>query len=475
MAEQVRQVDVAIIGAGTAGMYAMREAKRAGRSFVLIEQGPLGTTCARLGCMPSKVALHTAALWAERQTLAAAGATGLAGRMDLAQAWAHLRTQRDSFSNPVAARTEAAAGTQLLRGQARFLTPTVLEVRGNDTTWRVEAAAVVIATGSHPVRPEWLAPFADRVVTTDELFELADLPSRMGVLGLGAIGLEMGLALARLGVTVVGADVASTLGGLRDPQVASRAAELVGREMTLWLGDKVVVEAMPQARGLRMHGGGRSETVDMLLVAMGRRPNVAGLGLAEAGFALDAHGVPRFDAATMQVGDWPVFIAGDVNADRPLVHEAADEGAIAGYNAARGLRQGFMRKAPLAIAFTDPDIAVVGARYETLDPAQIIIGSVGGERNGRSRILGGAGGLLQVYADAGSGRLLGASLVAKGGEHLAQLLAWAIQRGETAQSLLQMPFYHPTVEEMLQTALADIAHHFQTDTDVPQGLVPRPA
>jgi dihydrolipoamide dehydrogenase len=459
------QTDVAIIGAGSAGLYAMREVRQAGRSFVLIDHGPLGTTCARVGCMPSKVALHAGGLWAARKEIAGVGGLETLS-LDTAQVWAALRRQRDQFASRPAKAARALAGEFLLEGPARFLEPGVLEVRLGDEIQIVRAGAVVIATGSRPVLPEWLAAVAERTVTTDQLFELPALPKRVGVLGLGAIGLEMGLALSRLGVEVIGADVANTVAGIVDPAIGERALARFGREIDLWLGSEVVVS--PSGEEVLMRSGDRVARVDLLLAALGRRPNVDSLNLAAAGVAVNARGMPEFDPATMQVGDLPVFIAGDANGDRPLMHEAADEGAMAGYNAARAEITRFRRKVALGIAFSDPDVVSVGARLDQLDPQAIVIGSAGGDSNGRAKILGSEESLLRLYADARDGTLLGAAMMAAGGEHLAHLLAWAIQRGETAQSLLQLPFYHPVVEEMLQTALKEIAQKFPDD--LPSGL-----
>lgn len=459
------QTDVAIIGAGSAGLYAMREVRQAGRSFVLIDHGPLGTTCARVGCMPSKVALHAGGLWAARKEIAGVGGLETLS-LDTAQVWAALRRQRDQFASRPAKAARSLAGEFLLEGPARFLEPGVLEVRLGDEIQIVRAGAVVIATGSRPVLPEWLAAVAERTVTTDQLFELPALPKRVGVLGLGAIGLEMGLALSRLGVEVIGADVANTVAGIVDPAIGERALARFGREIDLWLGSEVVVS--PSGEEVLMRSGDRVARVDLLLAALGRRPNVDSLNLAAAGVAVNARGMPEFDPATMQVGDLPVFIAGDANGDRPLMHEAADEGAMAGYNAARAEITRFRRKVALGIAFSDPDVVSVGARLDQLDPQAIVIGSAGGDSNGRAKILGSEESLLRLYADARDGTLLGAAMMAAGGEHLAHLLAWAIQRGETAQSLLQLPFYHPVVEEMLQTALKEIAQKFPDD--LPSGL-----
>ncbi|MGV0951834.1 MAG: dihydrolipoyl dehydrogenase [Azonexus sp.] len=459
------QTDVAIIGAGSAGLYAMREVRQAGRSFVLIDHGPLGTTCARVGCMPSKVALHAGGLWAARKEIAGVGGLEMLS-LDTAQVWAALRKQRDQFASRPAQAARSMAGEFLLEGPARFLAPGVLEVRLGDDVQIVRAGAVVIATGSSPVLPKWLGAVAERTVTTDQLFELPALPKRVGVLGLGAIGLEMGLALSRLGVEVIGADIANTVAGIFDPAIGERAIARFGREITLWLGSEVSVSASGEE--VLMRSGDRVAKVDLLLAALGRRPNVDSLNLAAAGIAIDASGMPEFDPATMQIGDFPVFIAGDANGDRPLMHEAADEGAIAGYNAARAEITRFRRKVALGIAFSDPDVVSVGARLDQLDPQAIAIGSAGGDSNGRAKILGGEESLLRLYADARDGKLLGAAMVATGGEHLAHLLAWAIQRGETAHSLLQLPFYHPVIEEMLQTALKEIAQKFPDG--LPSGL-----
>lgn len=460
------RTDVAIIGAGSAGLYAMREVRQAGRSFVLIDHGPLGTTCARVGCMPSKVALHAGRLWAARKEIAGVG--GLAAlSLDTARLWAALREQRDQFASRPEKAARSMAGDFLLEGPARFREAGVLEVSLGENVQIVRAGAVVIATGSRPVVPAWLATVAERTLTTDQLFELPVLPKRVGVLGLGAIGLEMGLALSRLGVEVIGADVANTVAGIVDPVIGERAVGRFMREITIWLGREVSVSTSGDE--VLMCSGERVARVDLLLAALGRRPNVDGLNLAAAGIEVDGRGLQKFDPATMQIGALPVFIAGDATGDRPLMHEAADEGAIAGYNAARSDITRFRRKVPLGMAFSDPDVAVVGARLDQLDAQSIVIGSAGGDSNGRARILGGEDSLLRVYADAHDGKLLGAAMVATGGEHIAHLLAWAIQRGETAQSLLQLPFYHPVVEELLQTALKEIAEMFSDG--LPVGLV----
>jgi len=189
---------------------------------------------------------------------------------------------------------------------------------------------------------------------------------------------------------------------------------------------------------------------------MGRTANVRGIGLEALGLELDGRGVPLYDRATMQCGASAVFIAGDANADLPLLHEAADEGRIAGENAARwpAVKAG-LRRALLAIVFTDPQLAVVGARRADLNEQRIAMGEVSFEDQGRSRVMLRNKGLLHVYADCATGRFLGAEMIGPDAEHLAHLLAWALQMRLTVAQMLEMPFYHPVVEEGLRTALRD--------------------
>ena len=200
----------------------------------------------------------------------------------------------------------------------------------------------------------------------------------------------------------------------------------------------------------------RTATVDFVIAATGRTPNVRGLGLDRTTLALDPRGVPIYDRTTMQCGRHPIFIAGDASDDLPLLHEAADEGRIAGQNAARypDVQPG-ARRAPLAIVFTDPQLAIAGARYADLAPGTFVTGSASFEDQGRSRVMLRNRGLLHVYADIATQKLVGSEMVGPDAEHLGHLLAWAIQAKLTVAETLAMPFYHPVVEEGLRTALRD--------------------
>ena len=313
----------------------------------------------------------------------------------------------------------------------------------------------------------------ERVITTDQIFELQRLPASLAVVGLGVIGLELGQAMSRLGVEVVGYDQQPTIGGLADPVVAGLAAELFGNEFTLVLGQSVELERAGD--GVRVSAGGDSREFERVLVSMGRRPNLDRLGLERLGLALDEKGMPPFDPSTLQVGDLPVFIAGDVSASRPILHEAGEEGRIAGVNAASDTITRYRRKTPMAVVFSDPGLGLVGADWADLSARDdVVVGEMRMGPVGRALIMGRNKGVIRLYAERNGGRLLGATLLCHGAEHLAHLLTWSIEQGLGVADLLRMPFYHPTLEEGVQAALYQMRSKIEGLPEGPPELTPLP-
>jgi len=204
-----------------------------------------------------------------------------------------------------------------------------------------------------------------------------------------------------------------------------------------------------------------------VLASLGRRPNTDNLAIENAGVELDGNGIPIYNRNTMQVGDSHIFIAGDVDGQSPVLHEAGDEGRIAGHNATSDTVQPFQRKVPMSINFCDPNICYVGERWSDLDQQTTAIGEIKMNPVGRAMILGKNRGVIRVYGDKRSGRLLGAEMICVKGEHLAHLLAWSIQMDTTVGQLLQMPFYHPVIEEALQAALYDLYHKVDANNPGP--------
>jgi dihydrolipoamide dehydrogenase len=450
---QTLTVDVAVIGAGTAGISARREAEKRGASVVLIEGGPYGTTCARVGCMPSKLLI--AAADAAHQ-VAGAGRFGIRVpgpvRVDGPAVLARVRSERDRFVAFVHDSIEAIPAAQRLRGHARFTGPTTLHV---DEHTRVAAKAIVVATGASPFVPPALQTLREHVLVSDDVFELADLPSSLAIIGTGVLGLEIGQALHRLGVRTTLFSRSKQLGPLTDPAVHAVATQVLGAELDLQLGCMPALGRDGDGFVLRWTdaaGAAREARFDQVLCATGRRPNLDGLDLARAG----VEGLAVVDPRTMQCGTLPIFIAGDASTDRPVLHEAVHEGRIAGSNAASYPEvRAHLRRTPLEIVFTMPQMAIVGTPYCELDRATTEIGCVAYSDQGRARVMGENAGTVRIYADR-SGTLLGAEMFGPRVEHTAHLLAWAVQGRVTVSAALELPVYHPVIEEGIQTALRDL-------------------
>jgi dihydrolipoamide dehydrogenase len=447
-------IDVAVVGAGTAGLVARRAAEKLGARVVLIEGGPYGTTCARVGCMPSKLLIAAAdAAW----HVADAGTFGIrvppGVRVDGRAVLERVRRERDHFVAFVLDSVEAIPAEQRLRGCARFVGPTSLQV---DDHTRVDAKAVVIATGASPSVPTALRPFADMLLSSENIFELPDLPSSLAIIGAGIIGLEIGQALHRLGVRTTWFSRSDRLTRLSDPAVRAVVARVFGAELDLQLQtDPTITRAADgfQIRWTDGAGAAREARFEAVLCATGRHPNLDALDLPRAGI----RGLPAIDPQTMQAGNLPIFVAGDVTAYRPLLHEAVDEGRIAGGNAARYPEvRAHSRRTPLEIVFTSPNIAVVGARHCELDPAETAIGEVSYADQGRARVMNENAGIVRIYARKDCGALVGAEMFGPRVEHTAHLLAWAIQSGLTAEDALELPVYHPVIEEGIRSALRDL-------------------
>ena len=471
-------LDTLIIGAGTAGLAALREVRKRTDRYLIVNEGPWGTTCARVGCMPSKALIEAANAFHRRhafETFGLRGAEGLTA--DIAAVLQRVRALRDQFVAGALQATDTL-GAARMAGRATVLGPNAVDIDGTPYATR----SIIIATGSRPRVPdEWLA-FGDRILTTDTLFEQPTLGPRVAVIGMGVIGVEIAQALARLGIEVAAFTTGNTLAGLKDPTLNAELAAVLKQEMLLHTGAPAELREVPG--GIEVSSGPNRVVVDQVIAAMGRMPNIEHLGLETLGVPLDPRGMPAVNPQTQQIGDLPVFLAGDANTHAPLLHEAADEGHIAGINAmacaltpatapaaapaATPTPTRFQRRTPLAIVFCDPQVAMVGKRLADLDSAHTVTGTVRFTNQGRARAAQRNRGALHVYADRATGRLQGAEMCAPAAEHLAHLLALAVQQKLTVHQLLGMPFYHPVLEEGLRTALRDAARQLADAANAPE-------
>lgn len=460
----MRKVTVAVIGAGTAGLTAYRTARKHTDSALLIDPGPLGTTCARVGCIPSKLLIAAADTTWQVQQAPTFGVSAEHIKVDGQKVMQRVRQMRDHFVGKVLEGMASIPEQEMLRQSVHFISDHVLETADGE---RIKAARIVIATGSRPAVPGFLQKAGTRLLLNDDLFELDTLPESVAVFGPGVVGLELGQALHRLGVRVRMFGVGGAVGPIADDEIRQVALECFGAEFPL--DPDAQVTAIQETRSgvevtfIQPDGKPLTEQFDYLLAATGRRPNVDKLGLNQTHLSLDERGVPVFDPQTLQCSLEHIFIAGDANNYLPLLHEAADEGRIAGRNAALlpAVTPGH-RTIPLAIVFSDPQIATIGMRPTDIRQqfsGHFAVASFDFANQARAKILGRDRGLMKVWAETGSGTLLGAEILGPDAEHLAHLLAWCMQRRLSVNDLLAMPYYHPVLEEGLRTLLRELQTH----------------
>lgn len=463
--------DVVVIGGGTAGMGAFRNARRFTENVYLIEGNVFGTTCARVGCMPSKLliaaaearhhALHTAPFGVHLDTSSV--------RVDGKEVMNRVKSERDRFVGFVLEDVEAWPAERRIMGNARFVDDHTIQI---DDHTQIKAERIVIATGSRPIVLDEWQNLGDKLIINDDVFSWDTLPERVAVFGPGVIGLELGQALHRLGVNVEIFGRGGMLGGITDPVVLKEGKEIFSAEMPLHLDAETKVSLTGDGKvEVRWTEGDDSGVfvADYLLAAIGRRANVDKIGLENTGIELDARGIPVSDPKTMQTSVPHIFIAGDVSNQLPLLHEASDQGKIAGENAGRfpNVEKG-LRRSMIGVVFTNPQIAAVGNRFAQLQAlygsdmdGKLAVGEVSFKNQGRSRVMRVNQGHMRVYADQKTHRFMGAEIVGPAAEHLAHLLAWAHQQEMTIEQMLDMPFYHPVIEEGLRTALRDVASKLQ--------------
>lgn len=457
-------VDVAVIGGGTAGLGAYRAAKAHTDNVVMIEGGPYGTTCARVGCMPSKLLIAAAE---SVHQIEKAPAFGVHPQGDIVingrEVMDRIKRERDRFVGFVLEGVDEIPAHDKISGYAKFIDDNTLMV---DEHTQVSAKRIVIATGSRPAYPAVWNELGDRLIINDDVFDWDDLPNSVAVFGPGVIGLELGQALKRLGVEVVMFGLGGQVGPLTDPTVMAYAGKTFNEEFYLdadvrlesmkRIGDAVEIQYQDK------DGEFKVITVDYVLAATGRRPNVDKLAIENTALELDERGVPVADHSTLQTSVASIFVAGDASNQLPLLHEAADQGRIAGDNAGRfpDIRAG-LRPSKISAVFSDPQIAMVGETYKEITTRLgncgcFETGEVSFESQGRSRVMLRNKGVLHVYGEHGTGRFLGAEMMGPNAEHLAHLLAWAHQNKMTVAEMLDMPFYHPVIEEGVRTALRDL-------------------
>lgn len=455
------EFDLIVIGAGMAGMNAAGRAQEAGVRVAVIERDRVGGTCPVRGCIPTKALVRSAEIAHEIARADEFGISVGSVEVDFAKVMGRVRAIIDKGSNGARGWLESLAGVELIEGDAELLGPREVRVDGRV----LHGASVIVATGAAPrgvpipgldATPHW---------TSDDLvLRVTELPSRLLVIGAGPIGLELGQALSRLGSRVSVIDVVDRLMPDAEPEISEEMAKLLGAEgVDFILGATIErVEAGP-AGGPRLivsqGGTARPLDGDALLVAVGRGPAVAGLGLDAAGVEHSPKGVPV--DARLRTNRESVWAAGDVLGEpfgafthvaRRLGREVVDNVlALDPHDVDRDV-------GPRAV-FTDPEFASIGlTEARATEAGHQIRTAVSRFSGGKARAWGEERGLVKIVADADDGRLLGAHIL---GYHAADLLhpvVVAMQApGGTGAPIVAARHIHPTLGEAVQGAVAQVS------------------
>ena len=445
--------DLLVLGAGSAAFAAAIGGRDAGYRVALAEAGTLGGTCVNVGCVPSKALLAAgAAYWAAGHQRFA-GITTATGPVDLAALVAQKDELVAALRQEKYADLVGAYGFEVIPGYAAFTGPGSVEVNGR----AVRPGAVLIATGASPAAPPVPGLAEVGYLTSTTALDLKAVPARLAVIGASAVGLELGQFFLHVGSSVTFLDVADRIAPFEEPEISEALANVLrGQGATIYAGARILaVERDGDVRRIRATVDGEDVVVeaDEILVATGRRPSTAGLGLEAGGVATDTRGAVVTDAQ-LRTANPRVWAAGDVTGAPQFVYVSAYQGALAAGNALLGERQ----EADLAglprVIFTTPPAAGAGLTEAQARAAgyQVTASVLPATAVPRALVNRDTAGVTKLIADAGTGELLGASVVGEGAGDVIQSAVLAIRHHITAAELAATFHAYLTTAESLKLA-----------------------
>ena len=448
--------DVIVIGAGPGGYVCAIRAAQLGMKVACVEaRDTLGGTCLNIGCIPSKALLHSSEeFFHAGHALADHGVIVDGVKLDLARMQARKAEVVGANVKGIEFLFKKNKITWL-KGYGRIVSAGQVDVGGTVHT----AKHIVIATGSESVPLPGVVVDEKTIVTSTGGLELDKVPGHLVVIGAGAIGLELGSVWRRLGSEVTVVEFLDRITPTMDGEVAKQFQRVLTRQgLKFRLGTKVTAGANGIVTLEPAKGGPPEELrADVVLMAIGRRPLTAGLGLEEVGVALDGRGRVQTDAhfATNVAG---IYAIGDVIAGPMLAHKAEDEGVALAENLAG--QAGHVNYGVIpAVVYTDPEVASIGQTEEELKAAGIAynIGKFPFTANGRARAMGNMEGFVKILADKATDRLLGAHIIGPEAGTLIAELATAMEFGASAEDVARICHAHPSLNEAVKEAALAVA------------------
>ena len=446
------EFDFAVIGGGPAGYVAAIRAAQRGATVALIERDTVGGTCLNRGCIPTKALLASAQVL---ELLRNAEMFALsAGEVSF-----DLRAMKKRKDAVVA---RGVAGIEYLlkrwkieriQGTGRLSESGSIQVRlnlgGTDT---VDAAQVLLATGSEPLTPDGFGYDGRRILTSTEALDLEEVPERVLIVGGSAVGCEFAAWFRAVGADVTLIEMMPRILPAEDAEIARRLGMyLKKRRVTIRAGTRI---ERIEGEGTDLVAYVRGDDplrADRVLLAMGRSLNLHGIGLEEAGIRFDRSGI-EVDGR-MRTSHPNVYAAGDVTGRSLLAHVASTQGLVAAENATQGNREMRYDLVPNCI-FTMPEVASVGLSDESARAAglEIGVGKFPFTANGKASVIGETDGFVKIVAETGTGRLLGVHILGPHATDLIAEAALAMKMGATAADLEDTIHAHPTLSEAVREA-----------------------
>lgn len=451
-------LDYLIIGGGTAGITLYKSLKSEHKLVKLIDDRLFTTTCARVGCMPSKLLIAAAESCENLVKAKAFGIEVLSFEVHFDKVMQRIQDERDRFLGFIKSDLDDFPPVDLIHSSAKFVANNEVELSDG---FRLTALKIIIATGSKPLIPKVFQEFGDKLLTSDNLFDLKTLPKSLAVIGSGIIGLELGQALSQLGIKVKIITRTSSLTQIVDEVVRAKAKEIFASKLDIdfdcevtccdFIDDKYHLQILHKNSNMT-----ETEIFDQVLVAAGRIPNLDNLNLQATSVELNDN-VPvvseNYECLDKQSKPSGIYMIGDVRDELPLLHLANfDAKALSKILLSKPLLR---QPIDLSIVFTSPQMMRVGLSVKQLQDRAIdfTAAEIDFKNQGRSRMFLVNEGMLRVYFDKCSEILLGAEMCGPDAEHFGHFFALAIKNNETKSSLLELPYYHPTIIESLKSIL----------------------
>jgi dihydrolipoamide dehydrogenase len=451
--------DLVIIGTGPGGYVCAVRAAQLGMKVAVVEKNAtLGGTCLNIGCMPSKALLHASEMFEEAAHSFAKMGVGVgAPKLDLP---AMMKFKQQGIDGNVKGVDFLMKKNKIdvIHGKGKILGPGRVEVTGNPSAEIIETKNIVIATGSDIARLRGIDIDEKRIVSSTGALSLDKVPGKLLIVGAGVIGLELGSVWHRLGADVTVVEYLDRILPGMDGEIARQFQRMLEKQgFKFKLGAKVTgvdTSGKTLAAKVEPAAGGTQETLeaDVALVSIGRVPYTDGLGLQEAGVALDNRGRVQIDEhfSTTVKG---IYAIGDVIAGPMLAHKAEDEGvAVAEILAGQAGHVNY--DVIPGVVYTTPEVAAVGKTEEELKEAGIAYtsGKFPFTANGRSKVNQTTDGFVKVLADAKTDRVLGVHIVGIEAGEMIHEAAVLMEFGGSAEDLARTCHAHPTRSEAIKEA-----------------------